>query len=232
MVNHVNDPFETFDPMTLASKGGNWMVIFMAFWSLPPIFWQCSPVLHVFTKAPLTYVANELRAVISRLTVPGFLLNFVALFIFIAVINVIGLLPYVFTGSRHVIFTVALALPIWLGHMLFGATSTPTNVLAHFVPLGTPAPLIPFMVLIELTRRLIRPLTLSVRLAANMIAGHLLLALLGGVPATAGWISAVLVLSALLLLLLLERAVALIQAYVFSVLSTLYVEEVNSEELL
>ena len=89
----------------------------------------------------------------------------------------------------------------------------------------------PFIVLIEITRNVIRPLTLSVRLAANIIAGHLLLTLLSqGAPSTS-YALLVLILRAVILLATLESAVALIQAYVFRVLSTLYLQEVNSPSL-
>ena len=115
--------------------------------------------------------------------------------------------------------------------MALATVKTPQAVLAHLVPLGTPIALIPFIVLIELVRSVIRPLTLSVRLAANIIAGHLLLTLLGNqgrftqLRALGG------VIAALVALAVLECAVALIQAYVFSVLSTLYVDEVNCPEI-
>lgn len=115
--------------------------------------------------------------------------------------------------------------------MLLGITQTPQNILAHLVPLGTPNALIPFMVIIEIVRSIIRPLTLRVRLAANIIAGHLLLTLLGNQGPLANSAVLPLILTALIALAVLECAVAIIQAYVFRVLSTLYVEEVNSAEL-
>lgn len=100
-------------------------------------------------------------------------------------------------------------------------------MLAHLVPVGTPGVLIPFMVLIETTRNIIRPGTLAVRLAANMIAGHLLLVLLGNQgPSMRSSILWVLIVTQILLLTL-ERAVAVIQSYVFAVLATLYSSEVN-----
>lgn len=101
-------------------------------------------------------------------------------------------------------------------------------MLAHLVPLGTPYPLTPFMVIIEIVRNVIRPLTLSVRLAANIVAGHLLLTLLSSQSLNPSYLIIALVLSALILLSVLETAVALIQAYVFSLLSALYLNEVNS----
>jgi F-type H+-transporting ATPase subunit a len=99
-------------------------------------------------------------------------------------------------------------------------------MLAHLVPLGTPGVLIPFMVLIETIRNVIRPGTLAVRLAANIIAGHLLLVLLGNQgPTLASSLLAFLLITQILLLVL-ERAVAVIQSYVFAVLTTLYSSEV------
>jgi F-type H+-transporting ATPase subunit a len=99
-------------------------------------------------------------------------------------------------------------------------------MLAHLVPLGTPGVLIPFMVLIETIRNVIRPGTLAVRLAANIIAGHLLLVLLGNQGPTLTSSLLVFLLITQILLLVLERAVAVIQSYVFAVLTTLYSSEV------
>ncbi|MCP4054669.1 MAG: F0F1 ATP synthase subunit A, partial [Mesoflavibacter sp.] len=95
----------------------------------------------------------------------------------------------------------------------------------------TPPPLIPLMVIIESIRLVIRPFTLAVRLRANIIAGHLLLRLLGGRAVSLGVIILTVLIVALLGLILLERAVACIQAYVFTILSTLYLREHNSKEL-
>lgn len=100
------------------------------------------------------------------------------------------------------------------------------------MPLGRPAPLSPFIVLIELVRAVIRPLTLSVRLAANIVAGHLLIVLLSSPATQAGSPLVILILIALVLLALLERAVATIQAYVFRILRVLYVNEVNGPSIL
>lgn len=139
-----------------------------------------------------------------------------------------GLFPYVFTSSRHLTFTIGLALPMWLGYYLYAWAKTPQGILAHLVPLGRPLALAPFIVVVELLRSIIRPITLSVRLTANMVAGHLLLVLLRG-PARGGPLVLVLViLIGLIMLSMLECAVATIQAYVFRTLSILYYEEVSS----
>ena len=99
------------------------------------------------------------------------------------------------------------------------------NMFAHLVPSGTPGALIPVIVIIETVRSIIRPGTLAVRLAANIVAGHLLLTLLGGQgPLLSGAFLAIIIVS-LILLLILECAVACIQAYVFTILSSLYLNE-------
>ena len=141
-----------------------------------------------------------------------------------------GLLPYVFTSSRHLVFTLALSLPLWLGSIAWSIFLQFNNIAAHLVPLGTPAPLIPVIVIIETVRSVIRPFTLAVRLAANIIAGHLLLALLGGQGSPEVSLTVSLLIVALVLLLVLECAVACIQSYVFTILSSLYLGELVSVE--
>jgi F-type H+-transporting ATPase subunit a len=124
--------------------------------------------------------------------------------------------------------TLVLALPIWLGTMLFSIMFQYNNLLAHLVPLGTPSFLMPVIVIIETVRNVIRPITLSIRLAANIVAGHLLLTLLGSQgPRVSGTIMIILIIS-LILLLMLEVAVACIQSYVFTILSSLYLNELIS----
>jgi F-type H+-transporting ATPase subunit a len=175
-------------------------------------------------------VSHQLHAEFSTLVGPGIrvghTLIFISLFVFIIFNNLLGLLPYVFTSSRHLVMTLALAMPIWLGFILFGWINHTTHILAHLVPLGTPTVLIPFMVLIETISNVIRPGTLAVRLAANIIAGHLLLVLLGNQGVVVSSYILGVLLFVQILLLTLERAVAVIQAYVFAVLSTLYSREV------
>ena len=153
------------------------------------------------------------------------MLLFIRLFVIIIINNVVGLLSFTFTATRHITITLSIALPLWLRFILYRITNNITNFLAHLVPRGTPAPLMPFIVLIELVRNIIRPITLSVRLAANIIAGHLLLTLLGNQTVKRAIILFPLIIMSQTLLILLECAVACIQAYVFSVLTTLYASE-------
>merc|ERR1712141_665162 len=130
-----------------------------------------------------------------------------------------GLAPYIFTRSSHISFTLTLALPIWTGSIVFSIKNQYNRLFAHLVPRGTPVALIPVMVIIETVRNVIRPGTLYIRLAANIVAGHLLLTLLGSQGPNVSLIIR------LILLLILEVAVACIQSYVFTILSSLYLNE-------
>jgi len=136
-----------------------------------------------------------------------------------------GLFPYIFTRTRHISFTLTLALPLWLGRILLSIIFQYNNLLAHLVPTGTPAFLMPIIVIIETVRNIIRPITLSIRLAANIVAGHLLLTLLGSQGPRLRSINLIFLIIGLYLLLLLEVAVACIQSYVFTILSSLYLNE-------
>jgi len=140
----------------------------------------------------------------------------------------LGLFPYIFTSSRHLTITLTLALPLWLTFIIFGWYKNTNHIFAHLVPQRTPGALIPFIVLIESVRNVIRPITLSVRLMANIVAGHLLITLLGNQTAVAANFILVRLIFTQIALLTLEAAVAVIQSYVFAVLSTLYSREITS----
>ena len=114
--------------------------------------------------------------------------------------------------------------------MLYRMVINIGRFLAHLVPTGTPYVLIPFIVLIELVRSVIRPVTLSVRLAANLVAGHLLITLVRAPIVRSGFIRLAILLTCLYFLIILESAVAFIQAYVFRMLRTLYLAEVNDRK--
>ena len=116
-------------------------------------------------------------------------------------------------------------MPLWLGRIILSIIYQYNNLLAHLVPVGTPRFLIPVIVIIETVRNIIRPLTLSIRLAANIVAGHLLLTLLGSQGPNVSITIIIILIIRLILLLILEVAVACIQSYVFTILSSLYLNE-------
>nr|YP_009590232.1 ATP synthase F0 subunit 6 [Piranga ludoviciana]QBM10077.1 ATP synthase F0 subunit 6 [Piranga ludoviciana]QBM10090.1 ATP synthase F0 subunit 6 [Piranga ludoviciana] len=151
-----------------------------------------------------------------------------SLLIFLLLINLLGLLPYTFTPTTQLSMNLALAFPLWLATLLTGLRNQPSASLGHLLPEGTPTPLIPALILIETTSLLIRPLALGVRLTANLTAGHLLIQLIS--TATMALFStmpvvSLLTLMVLFLLTILEVAVAMIQAYVFVLLLSLYLQE-------
>merc|ERR1719220_3393626 len=139
-----------------------------------------------------------------------------------------GLAPYIFTSSSHISFTLTLATGVPVGRIVFSIKNQYNNLFAHLVPRGTPVALMPVIVIIETVRNVIRPGTLSIRLAANIVARHLLLTLLGSQgPSRRGVVILGLMVS-LILLLCLELAVACIQAYVFTILRSLYLNELRT----
>jgi len=176
----------------------------------------------------LKALSFEFKINFSPIYSPGHTHWAISLFLIIILNNVAGLSPYTFTSSRHLSFSIRLALVRWIRYILYRFFIDFNKWLAHLVPVGTPYILIPFIVLIELIRNLIRPLTLSVRLAANLVAGHLLITLVRFPIPSLKWELVRLTITGLILLLILETAVAFIQAYVFSILRTLYLREVNN----
>nr|AYW03909.1 ATP synthase F0 subunit 6 [Anomaloglossus sp. 'Brownsberg'] len=151
-----------------------------------------------------------------------------SLMAFLLMINLLGLLPYTFTPTTQLSMNLGLAVPFWLATVLIGFRNQPTASLGHFLPEGTPTILIPILIVIETISLFIRPMALGVRLTANLTAGHLLIQLIS-TATLALLFSSPLVSSltfvTLLLLTILEIAVAMIQAYVFVLLLSLYLQE-------
>nr|BAX90084.1 ATPase subunit 6 [Peltocephalus dumerilianus] len=146
--------------------------------------------------------------------------------------NILGLLPYTFTPTTQLSMNLGLAIPMWLATVLLGLRNQTTTSLAHLLPEGTPTPLTPALIIIETISLLIRPLALGVRISANLTAGHLLMQLTSSatlsLSTTMPTIS-LLTMGLLILLTLLEAAVAIIQALVFVLLLSLYLQE-NTHE--
>nr|AYE40126.1 ATP synthase F0 subunit 6 [Thymallus brevirostris] len=151
-----------------------------------------------------------------------------SLMLFLITLNMLGVIPYTFTPTTQLCLNMGLAVPMWLATVIIGMRNQPTAAMGHLLPEGTPVPLIPVLIIIETISLFIRPLALGVRLTANLTAGHLLIQLI----ATAAFVLlplmptvAILTALVLFLLTLLEIAVAMIQAYVFVLLLSLYLQE-------
>nr|YP_007026217.1 ATP synthase F0 subunit 6 [Onychostoma barbatum]YP_009311039.1 ATP synthase F0 subunit 6 [Onychostoma fangi]AFU89986.1 ATP synthase F0 subunit 6 [Onychostoma barbatum]ALK26566.1 ATP synthase F0 subunit 6 [Onychostoma barbatum]BAV69643.1 ATPase subunit 6 [Onychostoma fangi] len=176
------------------------------------------------------FINRSTNQLMTPLSVQGhkWALLLTSLMIFLITINMLGLLPYTFTPTTQLSLNMGFAVPLWLATVIIGMRNQPTVALGHLLPEGTPIPLIPVLIIIETISLFIRPLALGVRLTANLTAGHLLIQLI----ATAVFVLlpmmptvAILTAAVLFLLTLLEVAVAMIQAYVFVLLLSLYLQE-------
>nr|YP_010851726.1 ATP synthase F0 subunit 6 [Lontra felina]WGH14954.1 ATP synthase F0 subunit 6 [Lontra felina] len=155
-------------------------------------------------------------------------LMLMSLILFIGSTNLLGLLPHSFTPTTQLSLNLGMAIPLWAGTVITGFRYKTKASLAHFLPQGTPLPLIPMLVIIETISLFIQPVALAVRLTANITAGHLLIHLIGGATLALMNLSAaasIVTFIILMLLTILEFAVALIQAYVFTLLVSLYLHD-------
>lgn len=224
----ITNLFSVFDPSSsIFNLSLNWLRTFLGILIIPSAYWLIPSRYHIFWNNILLTLHKEFKTLLGPIGANGSTFLFVSLFSIILFNNFIGLFPYIFTRTSHLTLTLTLALPLWLCFMLFGWINNTQHIFAHLIPQGTPAVLIPFIVCIETISNIIRPGTLAVRLTANIIAGHLLLTLLGNTgPSISTILLRVLIITQIALLVL-ESAVAIIQSYVFAVLSTLYSREVN-----
>ena len=221
----IRNLFSVFDPSSFFHFSFNWMRTILVAFFIPIFYWPLPRKNFILISRLFKKLRSEFKILLainnSRPTIV-----FISVFFFILGNNMLGLFPYIFTSTRHLVLTLTLSLPLWVAFIMFGWFNHMKHMFAHLVPQRTPTPLIPFIVLIESISNIIRPLTLAVRLMANIVAGHLLITLLGNQTAvSSNFILASLILTQILLLTL-ESAVAFIQSYVFAVLSTLYSREV------
>nr|AZL93069.1 ATP synthase F0 subunit 6 [Alloxysta sp. ZJUH_2016001] len=218
--------FSIFDPSTSINMSLNWlsMVYFMMF--LPMIYWMIPSKFLILWKILIDLIIKEMMISLKGMNFYS-LLMLTSLFIFILLNNLISLFPYIYNNTSHLILSISLSLTLWMSFMLFGWLKNSTHMFIHLTPQGTPYILMPFMVMIESISNLIRPLTLSIRLSANIIAGHLLMTLISQSSNKLSFILIIIMILIQTILIILELAVSLIQAYVFSILSSLYSSETN-----
>jgi F-type H+-transporting ATPase subunit a len=185
------------------------------------------------SMAELTYefVASTVRNVAGADGMKFFPLVF-SLFMFICVSNIVGIIPYAFTISTHIVVTAALALLVFFTVLIYGFYKNGLKFFKIFVPSGIPIYILPLVVFIEIFSFFVRPVSHSVRLFANMLAGHITLkvfagfvALLGTSLGAVGWIGGVLPLALTVALTALELLVAFLQAYVFAILTCIYLND-------
>ena len=176
------------------------------------------------------FVANTIRSTAGEQGMMFFPLVF-CLFMFILVSNMLGLIPYAFTVSSHLVVTAALALLVFFTVLIYGFYKNGLHFFNLFVPKGIPVYILPLIVFIEVLSFLSRPISHSVRLFANMLAGHITLKVFAsfvtmlGAMGAVGWAGAVLPLGLTVALTALELLVAFLQAYVFTILTCIYLND-------
>nr|YP_010526990.1 ATP synthase F0 subunit 6 [Marumba sperchius]UXR12327.1 ATP synthase F0 subunit 6 [Marumba sperchius] len=224
----MSNLFSIFDPTTnLFNLSINWLSTILGVMFLPYSFWLIPNRHHIFWTFIMNKLHNEFKILLKNNYFNGSTMIFISLFLFVLFNNFLGLFPYIFTSTSHLTLTLSISLPLWLSFMLYGWINNYQHMFIHMIPQGTPTILMPFMVLIESISNIIRPGTLAVRLTANMIAGHLLMTLLSSTGPNLSYIFIVMLILIQILLMILESAVAVIQSYVITILSTLYSSEVN-----
>ena len=176
------------------------------------------------------FVASTIRSTAGSEGMKFFPLVF-SLFMFIAVSNLIGIIPYAFTVSSHLIVTATLALLVFFIVLFYGLYKNGLKFFKLFVPSGVPIYILPLVVFIEVISFFLKPVSHSVRLFANMLAGHIALKVFAsfvgmlGALGIVGWAGAVLPLGLTIALTALELLVAFLQAYVFTILTCIYLND-------
>jgi F-type H+-transporting ATPase subunit a len=176
------------------------------------------------------FIVNMIRSTAGEEGLKFFPLVF-SLFMFILVTNVVGLIPYTFSVTSHIIVTASLALLVFFTVIVYGIWKNGLHFFKLFAPSGIPIYILPLIVCIELLSFFARPISHSVRLFANMLAGHITLQLVAGFVAMIGafgyigWLGATLPLAFTVALIALELLVAFLQAYVFTILTCIYLND-------
>nr|YP_006234421.1 ATP synthase F0 subunit 6 [Robertsicus elaphensis]AET63068.1 ATP synthase F0 subunit 6 [Robertsicus elaphensis] len=219
----VNNLFSIFDPSTTQNFNLNWLTLIMIWPFIPNTFWFSSSLLVISWKKLLKKFFQEITNSL-KVKKHKFIIMIYLIFMMIVISNLIGLLPYMFTNTSHLVFCMFLAFPFWFALMFFGILNKINKMMIYFVPKGSPIFLSFFMVIIESISNFIRPITLSIRLMANMVSGHLLIHLLSSLLNLN--VFSKMMFPIFLFLMILEMMVAVIQGIVFIILITLFLNEI------
>jgi len=193
------------------------MVLGMRRSAIVPGRWQCA------AEMAYEFIANMLRDTVGQEGRKYFPFVF-TVFMFVLFGNLLGMVPYSFTFTSHIVVTFALAFIIFVGVTILGFVKHGFHFFSFFVPPGTPIPMYPLLIPIEVISYLSRPISLSVRLFANMLAGHTLLKVIAGFVWALG-VFGILPLAFVVALTGLEILIACLQAYVFTILTCLYIND-------
>nr|AIY61250.1 ATP synthase F0 subunit 6 [Sepioteuthis lessoniana] len=225
------DIFSSFDDHNSTLFSMHMMTWIISLWSLFFInssFWINPSNLFNLMNLPKQAINIQTTRSFS-MNLGGFSLIVSALFITIINFNMLGLMPYVFSTTSHLAMTFSLSLPLWFSLIISSYSNNPYSSLAFMLPMGTPTFLIPFLPIIESLSILVRPITLSIRLAANISAGHIILTLIGDYLMIS-MLSNNMTVSFIVMLIqigyfIFEIGIGIIQGYIFSLLITLYTDD-------
>ena len=220
----IPDIFSSFDQNIFFLDRKIWLLILIFPLFINSILWISLSSIKWLTISIFLFIYNQISLTLIKYIKR---INFIitSLFIILLLLNLSGLIPYIFSISRHLIFSLTLRLPIWISLILSSFKINKKETIAHLLPSGAPEWLNPFLVIIETISILVRPLTLRFRLAANISAGHIILILIRTYLA-----KRIINLSYSFFFLyfiqiiyfLFEIAISLIQAYIFCLLLSLY----------
>lgn len=218
----ITNLFSIFDP-SLSLFSFSWLLCVFVITVLPRVYWCCGYfVLRGFSF--FSSVKEQIDYVLKNY-VKGSYLFICSIFLILGLYNFLALFPHLFSVTSHILVTLPFSYSFWLGIILFRWVRSLKHFLSHLIPVGTPLALLSFIVVVEILRNFIRPLALTFRLTANIIAGHLLMSLIGRALISLPFSFILLGSFVQSLLVFIELGVSLIQAYVFSTLLLLYLSE-------
>nr|YP_008593236.1 ATP synthase F0 subunit 6 [Sepia lycidas]BAN81963.1 ATPase6 [Sepia lycidas] len=225
------DIFSSFDDHNSTLFSAHIMTWILSLWSLIFInssLWINSSNLINMINLPKQIINIQTTRSFS-MNMGGFTLIISSLFITIINFNLLGLMPYVFSTTSHLVMTFTLALPLWLCLIISSYMKNVYSSVAFMLPLATPTFLIPFLPIIETLSIMVRPITLSIRLAANISAGHIILTLIGDYMTSLimlnNYMISFIMLSIQIGYFIFEIGISIIQGYIFSLLVTLYTDD-------
>nr|APH08680.1 ATP synthase F0 subunit 6 [Lilliconus sagei] len=225
------DIFSSFDDnnqIFMSSYILTWIFSLISLILFSTCFWSKFPrwgmIINLFKNTVFPQISRSFG-----MKMGGFMNILTSLFLFLIFMNLSGLIPYVFSTTSHLVVALSLGLPLWLTLILSSIAFDLKSVVAGLLPMGAPSPLNPFLVLIETVSIMVRSITLSVRLMANMSAGHIVITLIGNYLMAKLLMFSIFPMMMLLFIQILytifEFAISLIQAYIFCLLVTMYSDE-------
>nr|YP_009239289.1 ATP synthase F0 subunit 6 [Amphioctopus aegina]AMM04576.1 ATP synthase F0 subunit 6 [Amphioctopus aegina] len=222
------DIFSSFDDhnsTTLYLHSMTWILSLWSLFFINSSLWISPSFLNNSMMIPKQIINIQIIRSFSN-NLGGFSLIISSLFLMIINFNLLGLIPYVFSTTSHLVLSFSLSLPLWLSLILSSYYNNSYSSLASLLPSGTPSFLIPFLPLIEIMSISVQPLTLAIRIAANISAGHIILTLIGDFLSFS-LINVSIITTSIVLLIqigyfIFEIGMAIIQGYIFSLLITLY----------